>query len=141
MISLSQKLLKQIREIAEGSYPFECCGILAGRVEAGGDDRTILRVLPAENERSDSPENRYLISPEFVLEAEKDCQASGHLILGFFHSHPDVAARPSRCDLEHAWPWYAYLIVSVCQGRTAEVANWRLKDDRSEFEAEKMQIE
>ncbi len=140
MISLSQKHLKRIREIAEGSYPFECCGILAGTVEAAGG-RTLLRVLPAENERADSPQNRYLISPEFVLRTEKDCQALGHQILGFFHSHPDVPAKPSSYDLEHAWPWYAYMIVSVRRGRAAEISNWRLKDDRSEFEAEKMQIE
>ena len=35
-------------------------------------------------------------------------------VVGVYHSHPDVAARPSRSDLESAWPWY-----SAC------ASNWR----------------
>ena len=43
----------------------------------------------------------------------------GGELLGFYHSHPDHPARPSQFDLDHAWPTFAYVIVSVHVGRRA----------------------
>ena len=57
-------------------------------------------------------------------------------VVGFYHSHPDDAAVPSRYDLDHAWPFYSYLIVSVEAGRIADARSWRLADDRSQFDSE-----
>jgi len=57
-------------------------------------------------------------------------------VVGFYHSHPDHPARPSAFDLEHAWPFYSYVIVSVEDGAVADMRSWRLRDDRSEFEPE-----
>ena len=49
-------------------------------------------------------------------------------------SHPDHAARPSQYDLDHAWPTFAYIIVSVMNGAAADMTVWYLKHDRSTFE-------
>jgi proteasome lid subunit RPN8/RPN11 len=57
-------------------------------------------------------------------------------VIGFYHSHPDHPAVPSQFDLDHAWPVYSYLIVSVIQGQSAELTSWELVEDRSRFEAE-----
>ena len=53
--------------------------------------------------------------------------------MGTYHSHPDVAARPSGYDLEHAWPWYRYLILSIVEGVVREERVWELRSDRSSF--------
>jgi proteasome lid subunit RPN8/RPN11 len=68
-----------------------------------------------------------------VRAAERAAAAAGLEIIGFFHSHPDHPARPSAFDREHAWPWYAYLIVSVEDGRAVDWRVWELQEDRSAF--------
>jgi proteasome lid subunit RPN8/RPN11 len=60
--------------------------------------------------------------------------------VGFYHSHPDHPAEPSSFDLEHAWPYYSYLIVSVRDGRVADARSWRMAPDRSRFEPETLEI-
>jgi len=117
-----------------GAYPEEGCGVLLGRDE--GAMRTVERVVEFENRHEDSRRNRYLISPEQLLAVERQAREEGLDVLGFFHSHPDHPATPSAFDLEHAWPYYSYLIVSVEQGRAADARAWRLVADRSRFEPE-----
>jgi proteasome lid subunit RPN8/RPN11 len=125
----------KIRGLAEGAYPSECCGFLIGRADR--DERLVEEVRPAENLRTDS-NTRYLISPKSFLLVEKELEEKPRDIMGFFHSHPDVAAIPSEYDRDHAWPWYSYLIVSVRKGKAAEIRCWRLKEDRSDFESEQL---
>jgi proteasome lid subunit RPN8/RPN11 len=97
-------------------------------------------VRPAGNAREDSPQNRYLISPEEMLAAEREARREGREILGFYHSHPDVPARPSQYDLEHAWPVYSFLIMSVKQGRAVEMLSWVMVEDRSRFDEEPIEV-
>ncbi len=129
--------LDRIRSLAERAYPHECCGILIGP-ESG--ERSVEELIEARNQRADSPANRYLISPDFLYEIERKLRGSGRRMIGFFHSHPDTPARPSRYDLEHAWPWYSYLIVSVRKGKAREALSWRLIEDRSGFDPESVEI-
>lgn len=138
MLRLKSDQLEEIKKIAEEAYPHECCGVLAGASD--GSIKTVLSLIPAENQRTDSPANRYLIAPEFLHGLEKQLRGAGKDIVGFFHSHPDVAARPSEYDREHAWPWFSYIIVSVRQRQAGEVLNWRLKEDRSAFEPEDLEV-
>ena len=121
-----------IHAALERAYPEEGCGVLLGRVAT--DRRDVLEVLPFENRREDSRANRYLIAPEQFLAAERRARELGCDVIAFFHSHPDHPARPSAFDLEHAWPWYDYLIVAVEQGRAGRASAWRLREDRSAFD-------
>ncbi len=138
MIRLKSADIEEIKQIAQKTYPHECCGVMVGSVESGV--KTVTQVIPAENQRTDSPANRYLITPDLLNELEKKLKGTDRAILGFFHSHPDVPARPSTYDQDHAWPWYSYVIVSVNKGEAGEIHNWILRDDRSAFDAEKMEI-
>ncbi|MBI4446424.1 MAG: M67 family metallopeptidase [Acidobacteria bacterium] len=138
MLRLSSHQLQEICEIAERAYPHECCGILVGSRQDPA--KVVERLVPAENQRKDSLANRYLIAPEFTRSIEKKLAGSGLEILGFFHSHPDVPARPSEFDRDHAWPWYSYLIVSVQKRKASETYCWQLKEDRSAFESEQMEV-
>ena len=130
---------RRIRDHLAGAYPDEGCGILIGR--DGDESREVTLVVEAENTREDSRRNRYLIGPEDFLEADRRARVAGLEVLGFFHSHPDHPPVPSAFDLEHAWPYYSYLIVNVTGGAVGEQRCWRLREDRSGFEAERLEIE
>ena len=134
MLRLKKADLTQIKQIARQAYPHECCGILLGSTSA--DVKMVGRLVEAENQRSDSPANRYLIEPQLLIRVEKEIRGTGEEIVGFFHSHPDVPARPSAYDRDHAWPWYSYLIVSVIEKKVEEVLSWRLKENRTAFDTE-----
>jgi proteasome lid subunit RPN8/RPN11 len=138
MLRLSEQNQNEIRQVAECIYPYECCGFLIGRSDNGS--KQVERVVIAENQRYDSPANRFLITPEQFRELENELHTTGGQILGFFHSHPDVAARPSEYDLDHAWPWYSYVIVSVRKGTSEDFTSWCLEDDRSGFREEKILV-
>jgi proteasome lid subunit RPN8/RPN11 len=99
----------------------------------------VLRVVAAENERADSPANRFLIPADRVRRIEADARTLGLDLVGFYHSHPDHPARPSEFDREHAWPWYSYVILEVRGGRDAALRAWRLAEDRSGFEEEPLE--
>lgn len=132
-------------EIAEGirahgveTYPHECCGAILGR--DGGEGREVLALWPLVNRRDDSPRNRFSLTAEDVLRAERTARERNLEIIGWYHSHPDHPARPSDYDREHAWPWYSYVIVSVAGGEAKEMTSWRLADDRSAFASEEIEL-
>jgi len=137
-LRLRAPIVERMSEHVRRAYPEEGCGVLLGR-EAGGS-REVEEAIVFENQCEDSRQNRYLISPEQFLAAEKGARARRLDVIGIFHSHPDHPARPSSYDLEHAWPYYSYVIVSVEEGRIGEIRCWRLADDRSALEAEPLEI-
>lgn len=105
-----------------------------------GHGLVVSEAIPVENTRFDSASNRYLIHPLAYRDVERDADARGVQVLGIYHSHPDVAARPSQFDLEWALPNLSYLIVSVVKGKAVESNSWRLRDDRSAFDQEAVEI-
>jgi proteasome lid subunit RPN8/RPN11 len=133
-MKLSQRLLHQIHRHLESGYPNEACGVMLGK------NGVVTEIVSADNERTDSARNRYLIDPLAYMKIERGADQRGLEVLGIYHSHPDVAARPSQFDLNHAWPNFSYLIVSVVKGKAVESNSWRLRDDRSAFDQEAVEI-
>ena len=139
MIELTSEHVEQVRKHGEADFPHECCGLLIGSMGEGGR-KTVREVFPISNAREESAKrNRFLITPEEVMRGEKHARATRQDVVGFYHSHPDCAAVPSQFDLDHAWPVYSYIIVSVVKGRAADVLSWELRPDRSQFDAEKIE--
>ncbi|MCS7300308.1 MAG: M67 family metallopeptidase [Fimbriimonadales bacterium] len=136
---LPPEIRAAIRAHAREEYPHECCGALLGTET--NNLRVISQLIRLDNERLDQRERRFYISPQQVLMAERQARAMGLTLLGFYHSHPDHPAVPSEYDREHALPFYSYPIVSVWQGKPAELRSWRLRDDRSGFEEELLETE
>jgi len=153
-LRISDELAEEVRALGAGTYPDECCGALLGREdketfnaaprEAGAKDwctsRSVMGLFPLVNRRDDSPRNRFSVTSEDVMEAEKAARTQGLEVIGWYHSHPDHPACPSAYDRDHAWPWYSYVIVSVANGTPLDVTSWRLNDDRSEFVPEGIEI-
>src|SRR5260221_13624801 len=133
-MKISRTLLQQIHTHLETGYPNEACGVMLGK------DGNVSEVVHAGNERTDSARNRYLIDPLAYIKIERDADKRGLQVLGIYHSHPDVAARPSQFDLDHAWPDFSYLIISVVKGKAVESNSWRLRDDRSAFDQEAIEF-
>jgi len=142
-IWISSHLAEKIRAHGVETYPHECCGALLGRDSEGSSQdavREVLGLLTLANRRDDSPRNRFSVTAEDVLDADKSAQAQGLEVIGWYHSHPDHPARPSQYDRDHAWPWYSYVIVSVQNGAPQDMTSWRLNDDREEFSPEGIEI-
>jgi proteasome lid subunit RPN8/RPN11 len=128
LLELDRSAVNGIRDHARDTYPNECCGALVG---AG---RRVTHIVPLPNTTDEGPRRRFLVRPSDYREAERAAaQLSGEL-LGFYHSHPDAPARPSEYDLDHAWPSFFYVIVSVQRGQPSLMTCWTLNDDRSAFD-------
>jgi proteasome lid subunit RPN8/RPN11 len=126
-----------IRRHGEETFPHECCGALIGWRAGDGSDRAETRVstaVPLPNTTEEGPRRRFLVRPSDYRSAEQRASELGAELLGFYHSHPDAPARPSQFDLDHAWPTFAYVIVSVMAGTARAMTVWFLKDDRSSFD-------
>lgn len=122
-----------IRAHGREAYPHECCGALLG------SGRRVLEAWPLPNTTEEGPRRRFLVRPADYRAAELRAASCGRQLLGFYHSHPDHPARPSQYDLDHAWPVFSYVIVSVMDGMPAAITSWRLRDDRSAFEEEALE--
>ena len=86
------------------------------------------------NTTQEGPRPRFLIRPDDYREAERQAGKLGLDLLGFYHSHPEHPAQPSQYDLDHAWPVFSYVIVSVTTDDTGPLTSWRLRDDRAAFD-------
>jgi proteasome lid subunit RPN8/RPN11 len=137
-IFLSEAAGAQIRAHGAETYPQECCGALFGHDRETG--REVADSLPLVNRSEDSPRNRFSVTAEDVRVAERAASGKGLELLGWYHSHPDHAPRPSEYDREYAWPWYSYIIVSVEKGAPKGMSSWQLAEDRSRFSEEKIEI-
>jgi proteasome lid subunit RPN8/RPN11 len=123
-----------IRAHGRDAFPHECCGALLGR------DRAVQEAFALPNTTEEGPRRRFLVRAEDYRVAEARARDTGLDLLGFYHSHPDHPARPSQFDLDHAWPSFSYVIVSVMSGEDQQLTSWQLKDDRSAFEEESVHI-
>ena len=138
-IKVKTEHLAQIKHHGEETYPHECCGFLLG--ERVGKTNQLHEVYPGENERPDSRHNRYLITPEQSKRADAYARSRKLGVIGYYHSHPDHPAAPSRYDLDHScWPGESYVIVSIEQGKAAALNSFT-KPDYTRFEREEILVE
>ncbi|HEY6329057.1 MAG TPA: M67 family metallopeptidase [Blastocatellia bacterium] len=160
-IKIKQSELDDIKRHGEATYPHECCGFLIGTSEEGLN--ILHQTLPADNEWPDQPHpsspgssaqlagdapaktesqrNRYLITPEQWKRADAHARSQRLAIIGYYHSHPDRPAAPSGFDLDHScWPGESYIIVSIQEGRAADINSFA-KPDYTHFEKEPLLVE
>jgi proteasome lid subunit RPN8/RPN11 len=131
-LRLNAQIDQAIRAHGQETYPNECCGAMIGR------DGVVAETLALPNMTDEGPRTRFRVTPNDYRAAEKRASDAGAELLGFYHSHPDHPARPSQYDLDHAWPFFSYVIVSVKAGVPEDMTSWRLQDDRSAFDQENL---
>jgi proteasome lid subunit RPN8/RPN11 len=138
LIKIDNDNLSAIRSHGEQDYPYECCGLLIGRFDADGT-KAVVETYPISNAREESAKrNRFLIEPAELMQGERYAASKKLEVVGFYHSHPESPAVPSQYDLEHAWPTYSYIIVSVRNQKAGDLFSWEQEPDRSKFESERM---
>jgi len=135
VLKISSELTTRINAHLEKAYPGEGAGFLLG---VDGD---VKDVLPLENAREEEARhNRFLITPEDYLKAELKAAGLGVDLIGVFHSHPDCPNVPSEYDREWAQPFFSYIITRVDDGKVVSHRSWRLMEDRTQYEEEKIEI-
>jgi len=118
-LKMSRSLYDRLRRHGEKTYPHECCGVLLGEFDEAGE-KVARNIVQCGNTHTDSPANRYHISPSDLVRIQREALLAGHDIVGFYHSHPDHPARWSATDLAEAhWTGCSYVITSVEEGRAA----------------------
>ena len=131
-IALLPAVNAAIRAHGREAFPHECCGALLGR------DGVVHEAFALPNTTEEGPRRRFLVRPDDYRAAEQRARDAGLELLGFYHSHPDHPAKPSQYDLDHAWPSFSYVIVSVMAGADSALTSWQLKADRSAFDEEQV---
>jgi len=144
MLKLPRAAYDSLRRHGEETYPYECCGVLLGRLDDDGT-RTVTSTARASNTRTDSPQNRYMIDPRDQIRIQREARERGEDVIGYYHSHPDHPAKASANDLEEAyWPGLSYVITSVEKGKAAITNSFELVlsgDSGKQFVVEELQVE
>ncbi|MDR3764912.1 MAG: M67 family metallopeptidase [Acidobacteriota bacterium] len=140
-LRISKVLLEQLRAHGEQTYPYECCGVLVGQFVDDGS-RTVESTIACGNTRTDSPANRYNISPGELIRIQRESTLAGQDIVGFYHSHPDWPAKWSSTDLDEAhWTGCSYVITSVENGKAVLTNSFLLVGDEQNKHFEDEDIE
>jgi len=144
-ICLAREILDEIHAHAQATYPEECCGLLIAK---GGDDavagpnsrKAITESIRMKNAYEGPKHDRYTIDPFELFKTDRAISQKGLTIAGIYHSHPDHPASLSRFDLEHSFPWYSYVVISVPKGRADETKSWIPREDRRSVYQEEIEI-
>jgi proteasome lid subunit RPN8/RPN11 len=107
---------------ARAERPNECCGLFAGRIDAGVG-RVTLR-LPLVNEW-ESPV-AFRSEPRSMLTAHKAMRSAGLELLAVYHSHPTSPPVPSRHDLAERYADDVACVIISLAGNAPEVRAWWL---------------
>jgi proteasome lid subunit RPN8/RPN11 len=139
-VILSQTLQTSIFQHLQGTYPNEGGGFLLGSME--GDSICIHETIQIENVFEEEEQyHRYAMTPQDWMRLEDEADSRGLTLVGYYHSHPDSPAIPSIYDRDHALPNFVYIITQVQQAKAVDMRVWRLRPDRSQFDAETLTIE
>ena len=133
---IQKQALEAIRAHGAEGYPHEICGIMVGP----RDDRTVTEVKRARNIIVERARDRYEIDPRDHIRIQREADAAGLDIVGYYHSHPDHPAQASRFDTERAWAGYVYLIVAVHEGKPIDANAFIADNDGGPFHLEPLEV-
>jgi proteasome lid subunit RPN8/RPN11 len=133
---IHESALEAIRAHGAEGYPNEICGIMIGP----RGERTVSEVKRARNLVVDRARDRYEIDPRDQIRIQRETDAAGLDIIGYYHSHPDHPAQASRFDTERAWAGYVYLIVAVREGKPIDANAFVADNDAGPFHSEPLEV-
>lgn len=135
-MKIDRDALDAIRFHGAEGYPNEICGIMIGPP----GDQTVSDVKRARNIIVDRARDRYEIDPRDQVRIQREADAAGLDIVGYYHSHPDHPAQASRFDTERAWAGYVYVIVSVRAGEPVDANAFVAENDGGPFRPEPLDV-
>lgn len=104
MLLIEKKVYDEMLEHCIKSFPYEACGILAGKEKV----TDIYRIKNIE-----SSYVSYFMEPIEQLKAMKDIRTKGINMIAIYHSHPYGNAYPSQKDRELAFYDVYYVIIAI----------------------------
>lgn len=131
-LCLPASCFKAIQSQSETGYPHEICGLLIGSITESG--WMITEVRPVNNLNTARASDRFELDPAAYQRIDRELRGSGHEIIGVYHSHPDAPAKPSPTDLCSAWEGFAYPIISICEGKVADLRCWSINQSGDRFQ-------
>jgi proteasome lid subunit RPN8/RPN11 len=135
-MKIAVSAFEDIRAHGAEGYPNEICGIMVG---PRGEGR-VTEVRRARNIIVDRSRDRYEIDPRDHIRIQREADADGLDIVGYYHSHPDHPAQASRFDTERAWAGYVYLIVSIENGKPVDANGFVADKDGGPFRPEHLEV-
>ena len=135
-MKIARSALEAIRAHGAEGYPHEICGVLLG--PRGG--RTATEAKRARNIVTDRARDRYEIDPHDHIRIQREADAGGQDIVGYYHSHPDHPAQASRFDAERSWSGYVYVIVAVSKGKPEDANAFVAQSDGGPFRPEPLEV-
>ena len=135
-MKISRDAFDAIRTHGAEGYPDEICGIMVGP----RNGRTVTAVKRARNIVVERSRDRYEIDPRDHIRIQREADAAGLDIVGYYHSHPDHPAQASRFDTERAWAGYVYLIVAINQGKPVDANAFVADTDGGPFHPEPLDV-
>jgi len=133
---MERRTLEEIHAHARSTYPEECCGLLIGM----SGSRDIVDSIKMRNAFTGPKHDRYHIDPLELFKADREVAKRGLTIAGIYHSHPDYPATLSKFDLEHSFPFYSYVVVSVPKGEAGDTRSWVPSNDHNSVKEETIEV-
>jgi proteasome lid subunit RPN8/RPN11 len=113
---ITREAMLGVHEHAGDGYPNEVCGML---IAARGSD-LVTRSRRVRNTVVERARDRYEMDPLDQIRIQRECDAGGLDIVGYYHSHPDHPARASITDSTRSWAGPVYVIVSCVKGQVVD---------------------
>ena len=135
-MKIDRRALEAIQAHGAEGYPHEICGIMVGP-RGGGN---VTEVKRARNIVVERARDRYEIDPRDQIRIQREADAAGLDVVGYYHSHPDHPAQASRFDTERAWAGYVYLIVAVHDGKPVDANAFVADNDGGPFRPEPLDL-
>jgi len=135
-VKIHQSAMDAIDEHGTEGYPDEICGIMLGAQA----DHVVTEVRRARNIIVERSRDRYEIDPHDHIRIQREADAAGLDIVGYYHSHPDHPAQASRFDTERAWAGYVYVIVSIQTGKPVDANAFVAEQDGGPFRPEPLEV-
>ena len=148
MFPLTEEQLDEIHRHAVGEYPFECCGIVIGKVGYNDQD-IIFRCTNIQNKLHEKDPKTFVrdaltaynIDPKELMKILKEVESKQLPIKVFYHSHPEHDAyfseedsRMALFDGEPTYPEASYLVVSIYDKKIRDQALFAWSPEAKTFE-------
>ncbi len=125
---IDSKILREVRQHLESSYPYEACGFFLGFEK--NHQRMITKSIGIDNKSTGNLRRHFAIDALDYLRVERFALKEDLKLLGIYHSHPDHPAVPSAKDLEFAQAYFSYFIFSIHSGKLADTRSYKLLDNK-----------
>ena len=148
MFPLTKDQLNEIHRHAVEEYPFECCGIVIGKVGHNEKD-VFFRCTNIQNKLHEKDpitydrdaRTAYNIDPKELMKILREVESKQLSIKVFYHSHPEHDAYFSEEDLRMAlfdgepnYPEAGYLVVSVYDKKIRDQVMFNWNPESKNFE-------